>query len=153
MESGSIETQKLADVNNRILVYDIAKGIGILCVYFGHSFYYTSFPSRIIYSFHMPLFMLISGALFLPQKRTTLRMLLIETVWMFFVPYLIFYGLNVASNFLGYCAWWTERPCNAFLRFLHGTGGCSLWFLLCLASVRASVWIMLRITKGRLVGG
>lgn len=40
---------------------DIMKGIGILLVVIGHLVYGTSYPFRLIFSFHMPLFFLISG--------------------------------------------------------------------------------------------
>ena len=59
-------------------VLDFAKGIAIILVIIGHcvqfgsgneycsnEFYLTNFLFKFIYSFHMPLFMLISGYLFL----------------------------------------------------------------------------------------
>lgn len=60
--------------NDRNINIDLAKGVAILLVLFGHSLQYgygsdyTGFWEnplyKIIYSFHMPLFMLISGYLF-----------------------------------------------------------------------------------------
>lgn len=40
---------------------DIAKGIGIVLVIIGHTLPEKSFFRQIIYSFHMPLFMILSG--------------------------------------------------------------------------------------------
>lgn len=51
-------------MNNRNPLYDRAKGIGIILVIFGHLFRYGSAPSALIFSFHMPLFFIISGMLF-----------------------------------------------------------------------------------------
>lgn len=42
----------------RDITIDVAKGIGILLVVLGHTYY----NSQIIYSFHMPLFFILSGA-------------------------------------------------------------------------------------------
>lgn len=55
----------LMDSIKRIDWIDVAKGIGIILMVMGH----TSMPDAInrwIYSFHMPLFFLLSGLLFIP---------------------------------------------------------------------------------------
>lgn len=56
-----------AITNNRLSYMDIAKGFGILCVIAGHMGNETI--NRFVFSFHMPLFFLISGY-FLSQKNT-----------------------------------------------------------------------------------
>lgn len=43
---------------------DVLKGIGILLVYYGHTAMWGSLPSRAVFSFHMPLFFLLSGICF-----------------------------------------------------------------------------------------
>lgn len=45
--------------NNRIIAFDIAKGIGIICVIIGHLKDYTI--EHMVFPFHMPLFFFISG--------------------------------------------------------------------------------------------
>ena len=61
------------NANNRNLYIDLIKGIAIITVIIGHLIQYTSVGNfnfyenyiyKFIYSFHMPLFMLISGYLF-----------------------------------------------------------------------------------------
>lgn len=47
-------------MDNRIKYFDIAKGIAIICVIIGHTVS-TGLINKGIYSFHMPLFFLISG--------------------------------------------------------------------------------------------
>lgn len=56
-----IEYNQLVE-NKRIAYIDIAKGIGILFVMLGHCLYSEESPIRLfIYSFHMPLFFVLSG--------------------------------------------------------------------------------------------
>lgn len=59
--------------SNRNLYIDIVKGIAIILVVYGYcieyysteylngNFFYSDLIHKIIYSFHMPLFMLVSG--------------------------------------------------------------------------------------------
>ena len=66
----------MPDKSNRSLYLDIVKGFAIILVVYGHciqwhsdeyvsrSLFYSDELYRIIYSFHMPLFMLVSGYLF-----------------------------------------------------------------------------------------
>lgn len=61
----------LFQTHERIAWIDVAKGIGILLVVLGHNHYMKKdLPLRnIIYSFHMPLFFLISGFFIKPEKK------------------------------------------------------------------------------------
>lgn len=47
--------------NSRYKFIDIAKGMGIILVLMGHFFIYRSPVTQVIYSFHMPLFFILSG--------------------------------------------------------------------------------------------
>ena len=72
----------------RINWVDSAKGIGILCVILGH----THVPMDVhtfIYSFHMPLFFLLSG-LFLLKKQKTFKEELVGKARSLLVPYVLF---------------------------------------------------------------
>lgn len=51
-------------MKERVILYDNAKGIGIILLVFGHLFTYGSIPFSVIFAFHMPLFFWISGTLF-----------------------------------------------------------------------------------------
>ena len=53
-----------ANLIKRDELIDCMKGIGILCVLFGHVVPYGSVPCRFIFSFHMPLFFFLSGVLY-----------------------------------------------------------------------------------------
>lgn len=47
----------------RIAYIDLVKGIGILCVLFGHLIPNDGIVKPAIYSFHMPLFFILTGIL------------------------------------------------------------------------------------------
>lgn len=134
---------------------DICKGIGILCVYYGHTALYGTLPSRIVYSFHMPLFFLLSGMCFNPGKIEN-AMLLFRKVWRnLLLPYCIFVVIgkllrwNVAISEL------FNNPGREIWRIIHGEGSFSIWFLVCLAVVQILMWLICRsnsaIVKGLLV--
>jgi len=55
-------------VKKRILYFDIAKGIAILAVIIGHLGGLPDILGRFIFSFHMPLFFLISGYFMKPMS-------------------------------------------------------------------------------------
>lgn len=49
---------------------DVARGIGILLVVFGHCFYSLSVPlNKFVLSFHMPLFFFLSGLTVRPEIK------------------------------------------------------------------------------------
>lgn len=62
-----MQADVLIDKTKRNASIDIAKGIGIILVVFAHM-NYTQPYQNIIYGFHMPLFFIISGILFFPEK-------------------------------------------------------------------------------------
>lgn len=53
---------------NRIEFIDVAKGIGMILVVIGHCINSKTFPGTWIYSFHMPLFFILSGLCFSEKK-------------------------------------------------------------------------------------
>lgn len=55
-------------INRRIQEFDVAKGIGIILVILGHALPEESYWRLVIYSFHMPLFFFLSGAVIKFQK-------------------------------------------------------------------------------------
>ena len=89
----------------RIEWLDIAKGLGVLLVVLGHLWYECSFPivNQIIYSFHMPMFFILSGFIFKKGTSkfgsfivTKSKRLLLPTV-VFFVLGVIFLKL-ISTN-------------------------------------------------------
>lgn len=69
-------SREAAKVGNKKIVrvdeIDIAKGLGILLVIVGHLLPEDSWARQIIYSFHMPLFMILSGMVISDKKESKL---------------------------------------------------------------------------------
>ncbi len=106
----ALKTQSLAQVNTavtqRVTYWDVAKAIAIICVVWGHclqnmtadsNYWHTDFISRLIISFHMPLFMVISGyfaynSLFRPiastLKKKGIQLILPSISWYLIVSLL-----------------------------------------------------------------
>lgn len=74
---------------NRLNVIDVAKGIGIILVVFAHV-NYTHELLVFIYSFHMPLFFLISGMLFQKEKYPKFGEFVKRRFKGLMVPYVIY---------------------------------------------------------------
>lgn len=68
---------------------DIAKGIGILLVVWGHILL-TGISHRVIYAFHMPLFFLISGMLFRREKFNNFGVFLKRRTKRLLIPFVIY---------------------------------------------------------------
>lgn len=99
--------QSLSFKRDRIIWYDVAKGILILCVVLGHS---EVGSSGFFNWFHMPLFFLLAGyALRLPE-RFEVDTWLIQKCVRLFIPYLFYSAL--------YWVFSGEYSVYSFLRFV-----------------------------------
>lgn len=79
----------------RVDTVDIAKGIGILLVIFGHISNGEQLPRLFIYSFHMPLFFLVSGLLSKPRRgiKTELK----KAFRGLYLPYFVFVVIDTTA--------------------------------------------------------
>lgn len=106
----ALQTQGITQINTaatqRVAYWDVAKAIAIICVVWGHclqnmttdsAYWHTDFVSRLIISFHMPLFMVISGyfaynTLFRPipstLKKKAIQLILPSISWYLIVSLL-----------------------------------------------------------------
>lgn len=123
-------------MSHRNLTVDIAKGIGILLVVFGHNWIVKQDPGelfRIIFSFHVPLFFFMSG--FFLKDSDSLKSFIVRRADTLLKPYvviLVLIGiLKLIHSFHG-----SSEPFSVahyFLGILYATGptteGVSLWFL------------------------
>lgn len=75
--------------NTRKSFIDIAKGIGIILVALGHLDTDGQVSRELIYSFHLPLFFIISGAL-ASKKKTNFKDYFQKNFKTLYVPYLVF---------------------------------------------------------------
>lgn len=116
--------------NNRIVWVDIAKGIGIILVIMGHIA-----ENKIIYSFHMPLFFILSGYLYKNKEkfvRKKIKSILVLYLFFAIVSFLYWYFIE------RYFREQDVSPINVFLNIWIATPSINyvfntaLWFLPCL---------------------
>ena len=143
-------------VKRRIEYIDITKGIAILVVCVGHILQNCQ-TDRYIYSFHMPLFFLLSGITF----KVRLNENFITFFWRKFrslmIPYYCFGFVAICVYYVMGC--YAERTLNKTFGFgfcemccdlFYGTGGndrlkfyVALWFLSCLFSIECISYFIL----------
>lgn len=103
----------------RIVEFDIAKGIGIILVVIGHQ----NIPHSVtnwIFSFHMPLFFILSGFFFSSKRK--FYEIFKRRVKSLIIPYVFFYALN----FILFCF----LRDNYYSSFSFSIGqNLALWFL------------------------
>lgn len=140
----------------RMIWIDQLRSAAILLVILGH----VSLPSEvngIIYSFHMPLFFIITGLTIKPQKLLSINLreytgqqikqLLIPYFWMNFMMYPIWY---LAYHYLGKSKVTIPR---AFLGILAGNAEIyqapsnALWFVLVLMLAKILYTLLLKLSK------
>lgn len=130
-------------------IYDRAKGIGMILVIYGHMLNYGSIPFSFIFSFHMPLFFIVSGMLLSPSKfdgfnyqrwaKSTIKK---------YIPPVVFFsvlGGGVRYAFYGTPDW--RQMAKDFILHMSSdellTG--SIWFLSMLAFVMLLIPFLIRI--------
>ncbi len=75
-------------------LYDRAKGLGMILVIYGHMFAYGGIPFSIIFSFHMPLFFIISGMLISSSKLENYSYARwIKSIITRYIPAIVFFSL------------------------------------------------------------
>jgi polysaccharide biosynthesis protein PslL len=139
-------------MNHRNMTVDIAKGIGILLVVFGHNWvvnYNQGELFRIVFSFHVPLFFFMSGFFLKPSDR--LKPFIVKRADSLLKPYLVFLLL------LGILKIFNPFPTEKFLLWqyligiVYATGatieGVSLWFLPHLFVASIAAMFVLNLTK------
>lgn len=131
--------------NNRIGWIDIAKGIGILLVMFGHLA--PTEWTYVVYGFHIPLFFWLSGVTFDRKKYPDLKIVVKKKFISLLVPYL-------AISAVTYLMWaardWPARwSINIGPSILYGNSNLgvqgydpALWFLPCLFAAEIGYWLV-----------
>ena len=115
----------------RINYIDMAKGIGILLVVFGHSSFPTPEANQWISSFHMPLFFLLSGMLLSHTDAhekpfgTTIK----KKARTILIPYLCFSIFSIIFSAILDTATFAAYLPNALLQTVVLYGISVLWFL------------------------
>lgn len=88
--------------NNYILWVDCAKTIGIFLVVLGHLWYKNKYPiiNQYIYSFHIPLFFILSGFVFNYNKKIKFKEYTKLKFFRILLPTIIFLLLGVIKLYL-----------------------------------------------------
>lgn len=95
MNTLEIQTSK----SQRFSIIDVAKGIGILFVVFAHV-NFTPELLTYIYSFHMPLFFILSGMVFNGEKYNTFFAFFKRKFYTLICPYFFYYILAMVIKFV-----------------------------------------------------
>ena len=139
-------------MKQRLVQYDILKGIGILLVITCHAGL-GGFANFFIYTFHMPLFFFASGCFF---KDYPFAEFLKKNIKQLIIPYFLFlFCMIVVRN----------MDCLTIKQFVHSLAVTlvslhpldetdrflfeSIWFLICLFNVRIIYWIINKCSKDK----
>lgn len=137
--------------SKRVSWIDIARGIGIIAVLYGHAISGDSYR-HLLYAFHMPLFFFLSGVVFRPKKHSNFSGFLKKNISSIMVPYFLF-------ALLSYLIWFFARTnypplSDIFQHWIHILYGNSsglffnvvLWFLPVLFVTKISFWVITKLS-------
>lgn len=145
----------------RDITLDLTKGLLIMMVVLGHAiqfsfgmdfihskqFFYDP-VFKIIYSFHMPLFMLISGYLFYNSNKKDLKTLVRSKLLAIGIPMLSFLFLGNLPDYLS-CIIHGHIKTFIFIYIKNIGGSYTMWFLFSILQNMSIIAIMTRISKNK----
>lgn len=142
-------------MKERLSWVDVARGIGIILVIYGHTLG-SSGHRYLIYSFHMPLFFFLSGLVFRSREGESYKQSLVKDIKRIMIPYFIF-------AFASLILWFIILPpegqnLNSIFKQLIGIiyGNAShgylaintvLWFLPCLFITKQIFWFLSKLPR------
>lgn len=121
-----------AGKKNRIKWVDLAKGLGIILVIIGHCVYLGHFVHNWIFSFHMPLFFILSGLFF---KKDDPVHLIRKKYRQLIVPFIVFCAIGTAFTLvIPECRKVSleEILGDIYSGYPNSINVSSIWFLVCL---------------------
>lgn len=148
--------------SNRILWLDLTKLFGIFLIVFGHMSLYSEnlkWLNTYVYSFHVPLFFVLSGYLFDKYKDYSFLNFLKKKATTILIPYFVFsilfliiylaLGASVAESLNKQMS---SSLSSLFLGILYATGdklpqNAPLWFLPCLFVVEILYFLISKVCK------
>lgn len=143
--------KKIFKKKKKLYYLDITKGFGILLVVCGHIFEGSSF-SKWIYSFHIPLFFIISGFLlkYNDYKEESFKEFAKKRIMSLAIPYIFFSLINIILKYI-----FLEVKINEFiydlLRVIVGQSIFAMWFLPALFISEILFFILNKYLKKRYV--
>lgn len=144
------------DAQKRDRSIDILRGIAVVLVIWGHVIQALSADTvdffenpvfKVIYSFHMPLFMLISGYLFyISLSKRSIKEMMFNRIQKLLFPILIWNTINYAVHIL--VEWLYHKTLILSLRgFVNSL--CNLWFLWAVLAASIIVTIAWKCLPGK----
>lgn len=126
-------TESKSVSNVRIPWIDAAKGLGMLLVILGHCVYQGGFLHNYIFSFHMPLFFILSGICY---KAVSVKTVIVKKTKSLILPYIWFSLLGLALTLI-IPEWRGELTIKGLLTDIYlcspsYVNVSSIWFLVCL---------------------
>lgn len=117
----------------RIDWIDIAKGVGILLVILGHSVQFGGRIHNFIFSFHMPLFFILSGLVY---RYSNNKEFINKKVRTLILPYISFYIIGIVISLI-IPSWRNGLSVKAIVKDIYlanpnAANVSSIWFLICL---------------------
>lgn len=147
----------MRQIKDRIRYVDIAKGIGMVLVIWGH-IRETGLGNAMIYAFHMPMFFILSGMLFSKEKYTSVGQLIRKRVHTLLIPYSI-YSVATWVVWVVYNTVLGNHVDSIWMPLLQtilsqGSGGylvhnSPLWFVTCLFIVEMIYYYTSKLSDGK----
>jgi len=141
-------------MQNRVYWVDQVKGFAILLVVYGHNF---PFSEQYIYTFHMPLFFMVSGFFFPKSKSADVLLKRSKTLmipYFFWASFLFLFWLFIGRGF-GKSADLELSVFNNFLGIFYSQGGAAymdwgipMWFLPCMLVTFALYFLLTKYLSG-----
>lgn len=145
---------KLSPVKNRVEYVDMAKGIGMFAIIWGHIML-SGWSNNLVYSFHIPLFFFLSGMMFSSSKYPSFGVFIKRRIKTLLVPYVMFslitWILWVVMNLITHSNVELWKPLlQTFIA--QGSGGfmvhnVPLWFVTCLFVVEVLYFYIEKLPK------
>lgn len=141
---------------NRVEWIDVAKGIAIILMILGHCISIDSWFRLIIFSFHMPFFLIVSGYFY---KRTNFKIFIKKQVQGLLIPYCIAITIEYTLKIIfqnwplqntvitGFFSIITGLSYTSKISYVHAVGTGVLWFLPMLFCVRLIFYLVEKYLK------
>lgn len=134
-------------MKNRIEAIDLVKGMAIILVIFGHLTFDNEIQRTLVYSFHMPLFMILSGFCF---HGTHIRQAIKKSIKRYLLPAYATLLLDITLYFVLHASvfptlWeWVKT----FILYGGMWRNIPIWFLFTLALCQVIVSLLSKISRG-----
>lgn len=147
-------------MKKRVQWIDMAKGIGLILVMYGH-IQFRPYPFYVwLCSFHMPLFFFLSGITFRVKKYEDFQTFFKKKIKALLIPYMIFasvtwvyrFGVEIWDYFRKGTAidwgWLGNKALGILFQVRGSEFGIGVWFLPCIFVAFLLLFLILKISRG-----